>query len=70
MGQASTQVKAYIINNGINPANIPALIAILKTVFGNPDHIVQVECKLKVLKHTNHNFSTHNAQLQHYTVNV
>jgi hypothetical protein len=50
MSRAFTQVKAYIIDNGINLADILALNMILETVFGNPDCVTMAERKLEALK--------------------
>jgi predicted transcriptional regulator len=43
LGQAFVQVEAYITNEGINLADVPALIAVLKTAFRDPDYVATVE---------------------------
>jgi hypothetical protein len=48
-GQAFTQVKTYITDKGINLVDVPALIAVFKTGFGNPDCVAIAEWKLVVL---------------------
>jgi hypothetical protein len=65
---AFTQVKAYITIDGINLADILALISIL--AFGDPDCIATVERNLEALKQTNCNFSTYYIEFRHYTADV
>jgi hypothetical protein len=50
VGQAFTQVKAYNTDEGINLADVPALIMVLEMVFRDPDGVAIVERKLKILK--------------------
>jgi hypothetical protein len=46
------QVEAYITDEGINLADVPALITVLETAFVNPDYLATAEGKLEVLKQT------------------
>jgi hypothetical protein len=64
LGQAFTHVEAYIIDSSINLIVISALIDILETAFGDPNHISAAECKLEALKQTKHDFSTSYAVFQ------
>jgi hypothetical protein len=43
VGQAFAQVKANITDKDINLADVPALITVLETVFGDPNHVVTAE---------------------------
>jgi hypothetical protein len=43
VGQAFTQVKAYITDKGINLTDVPALITVLETAIGDPDHVATAE---------------------------
>jgi hypothetical protein len=59
LGEAFSQVKAYIIDGSINLTNVPALINILETVFRDPECVATAECKLEALKQTNCDFLTY-----------
>jgi hypothetical protein len=59
VGQAFPQVKAYITDDGINLTDISTSITILKTAFGDKDHITTVQKKLGELKQTNCDFSSY-----------
>jgi hypothetical protein len=50
VGQVFAQVKAHFTDEGINLADVPALITVLETAFGDPDHVVTAEGKLGALK--------------------
>jgi hypothetical protein len=43
VGQAFTQVEAHITNEGSNQANVPALMTVLETAFGDSYYVVTVE---------------------------
>jgi hypothetical protein len=66
MGLAFTQVETYILDSDVNLTDIPVLITILETAFGDPDSIAIVERKLEVLKQINHDFSTYYVKFQCY----
>jgi phosphomannomutase len=70
VGQAFMQVEAYITDEGINLADVPALIMILEIAFRDPDHVATAERKLEMLKQTKRDFSTYYAEFLYYTVNV
>jgi hypothetical protein len=46
------------------------MITISKTLFGDPDHIVTAEWKLKAFNQINCDFSSYFAELQYYTANA
>jgi hypothetical protein len=70
VGKVFTQVEVYITDDRINLSDVLILIAILEIVFGNPDYITMIECKLKALKQTNYYFFTYDTEFQYYTANV
>jgi hypothetical protein len=43
VGQAFAQVKAYITDKDINLPDVPALITVLETAFGDPNCVVTAE---------------------------
>jgi hypothetical protein len=43
VGQAFTQVKAYIRDESINLTDVLALITVLEIALGNPDHMTIAE---------------------------
>jgi hypothetical protein len=63
-------VEAYITDKGINLTDVPAVITVLETAFGNPNHVATAEWKLEGLKQTNCDFSTYYAEFQRYMANV
>jgi hypothetical protein len=67
---AFVQVEAYITDEGINQADVPALITVLETAFRDPDDIATAECKLEALKQINCDFSTYYAKFQPYATDV
>jgi hypothetical protein len=70
VGQAFAQVEAYITDEGIDLADVPTLIIVLKTAFGDPDHVATAERKLEVLKQMNHDFFTYYVEFQHYAADI
>jgi hypothetical protein len=64
VGQAFAQVEAHITDEDINLADVPALITVLKTAFGNPDCMVIAEQKLEAVKLTKCHFSTYYIEFQ------
>jgi hypothetical protein len=70
VGQAFTQVSAYITNKGINQADVSALIMVLETTFGDPNPVATAEQKLEVHKQTNCNFSTYYAKFKCYAADI
>jgi hypothetical protein len=70
VGQAFAQVKAYITDEGINLADIPALITVLEMAFRDPDHVAIAERKLEAFKQTIHDFSIYYAEFQCYSANI
>jgi hypothetical protein len=43
VGHAFTHIEAYIANEDIKLIDVSALITVLETGFGNPDHVVIAE---------------------------
>jgi hypothetical protein len=43
MGQVFTQVETNITDEGINLTDLPALITVLETAFGDPNHVATAE---------------------------
>jgi hypothetical protein len=68
--QAITQVESYIIDEGINLADVPALITVLEKAFGDPDCMAVAERKLESLKQTNCDFSTYCVEFQDYAADT
>jgi coenzyme F420-reducing hydrogenase beta subunit len=64
VGHAFAQVKTYITDKGINLTDVPALITVLQTAFGDSDCVVIAEQKLEVLKETNCDFFICYAEFQ------
>jgi hypothetical protein len=58
VGQAFAQVKTYITHKGSNLTDVPGLITVLETGFGNLNHIATAGRKLEVTMQTNYNCST------------
>jgi hypothetical protein len=50
VGQAFAQLKTYITDRDINVTDVPVLIMVLETAFGDPDHLTTIERKLEALK--------------------
>jgi hypothetical protein len=50
VGQTFAQVETYITDEDINLTNVPALITVLETAFGNPGHMAIAEQNLEKLK--------------------
>jgi hypothetical protein len=70
VGQAFAQVKAYVTNEGINLANVLALIMVLEMAFGDPDRVMIAEQKLEMLQQTNYDISTYYIEFQCYAADV
>jgi hypothetical protein len=70
VGKAIAQVQAYMINEGMNLADVPALMTILKRVFRDRDHVAIGKRKLEVLKHTNRGFSTHLTEFSSFVLDI
>jgi hypothetical protein len=71
VSSAFTQVDAYITDEGINLADVPTLITILKTTFGELKCIMTVKSNLEDLNNkTNCNFSTYFVGFQPHTTDV
>jgi hypothetical protein len=70
VGQAFTQVKAYITDEGINKGDVSCWIMVLETTFGNPNCVVTGERKLEMLKQTKCDFSPYSKEFQYYAADV
>jgi hypothetical protein len=70
VGQVFTQVKGYITNGDINLADVPVLVTVLETTFGDPDHVATAEQKLEVLEQKNCDFSSYYTEFQCYAADV
>jgi G:T/U-mismatch repair DNA glycosylase len=53
VGQAFAQVEAYIIDEGINLTEVPAIITVLKMAIRDSDGVRTVERQQEVLKQIN-----------------
>ena len=58
-GNALAQVQLHITATGITLANVPALLNVLQTAFGDPDPQGTATRELRKLRQTNKKFSTY-----------
>ncbi len=61
-GNTLAQVQPHITEEGIILANVPALLNILQTAFGNPGPHGTATRELRKLRQTNKEFSTYVAE--------
>jgi hypothetical protein len=64
VGQDFARIEAYMTDKGINMVDVPALITVLETAFGDPNHVATAERKLSALKQRNCDFSTYYVKFQ------
>src|SRR5215213_6605354 len=69
-GLAFDQVHPYIRDIHVDLANLPALITILETAFGNPNRVREAESKLNNIQQGTRDFATYHAEFQRYAGEV
>ena len=62
----AAQILPYVRDDQIELADLPALIAILKNAFGNPNRVRDAENKLFTISQGNRDFSAYFAEFQRY----